>query len=158
MFQFLFQISVVRFTMRGLLVVLSTQSFFACKNSTAPVDPSRIIVMTTELIKDSSVYHFYDSLHSKEGVWPELKKANMASGIEEIRIYRYDNRLMMMLVLDDKADLSKVDSLYVNADQKIKVWGQMMSGFQRALPGVDSSRKWIEMKLIHHYKNGEYYK
>ena len=114
------------------------------------------IVMTTDLIMDSAMIRAYDSLHSKNGVWPELKKANMASGIQEIRIYRYDNRLMMMIRVPEGTDMAKMNALYVGADEKVKVWGEMMSNFQRSLPGVDTSQKWVDMKLIHHYLDGEY--
>ncbi len=139
-------------------VLLLVLSFFSCTGPKEKMKTSRAIVMTTELVRDSSIYRLYDSLHSKEGVWPELKKANLASGIKSIMIYRYDNRLMMILELSEHADLSKMDSLYVNADKKIRIWGEMMSGFQRALPGVDTSKKWVEMELIHHYQDGEYLK
>lgn len=142
----------------SIFFVLTVPVFNSCIQQEKPVLPPRVIVMTTDLVKDSTLYPLYDSLHSKEGVWPELRKANMASGIKEIKIYRFDNRLMMVLVLDEDADLSKMDSLYVNADKKVRIWGEMMSGFQQALPGVDSSRKWVEMKLIHHYLDGAYLK
>jgi L-rhamnose mutarotase len=89
-------------------------------------------------------------------VWPALKKANEASGIQEISIYRFGNRLMMMFSVPADADMRKVDSLYVAADPKVKVWGEMMAGYQRALPGIDSNQKWVEMKRIHHYVDGQY--
>jgi L-rhamnose mutarotase len=132
--------------------------YVSCTQKSAKRDSERVFVMTTDLVDDSSLIHIYDSLHSRAGVWPELKKANMASGIREIKIYRFNTRLTMMIHLSEDADLSKMDSLYLNADEKIMVWGKLMSGFQRALPGRDTSEKWVEMKLIHHYQDGEYLK
>lgn len=116
------------------------------------------MVMTTELVNDTNVFKIYDSLHGKKGVWPAITKANLASGIEQIRIYRFGNRLMMMVELPAGTDLQKMDSLYVNADPKVKEWGKMMDAMQRALPGIDSTKKWVEMKLIHHYRDGSYIK
>jgi len=114
------------------------------------------MVMTTDLVQDSAIFKIYDSLHSSKGVWPELKKANMASGIQEIKIYRYGNRLMMMIRVPEGTDLNKMNELYVGADERVKEWGKMMSAFQQSLPGVDTSQKWVDMKLIHHYLEGEY--
>lgn len=129
----------------------------SCSNpSNKKSNGSRLIVMTTELKNDSTLIRMYDSLHSVKGVWPALLKANQASGIEEIMIYRFDNRLMMMIRVPEDADMEKINKLYVDADPKVKEWGVMMDGFQKALPGVDSSRKWVEMKLIHHYVDGGY--
>lgn len=141
-----------------VLIVVILPFYLSCTQKSENRGPERVFVMTTDLVNDSSLIHIYDSLHSRAGVWPELKKANLASGIREIKIYRFNTRLTMMIHLSADADLSKMDSLYINADEKIKVWGKLMSGFQRALPGRDTSDKWVEMKLIHHYKDGEYLK
>ncbi len=116
----------------------------------------KTLVYTTDLVNDSALIRVYDSMHSKAGVWPELKKANLAAGIHEVRIYRYDNRLFMMVTVPADADLSRVDSLYLGSDKKIKVWNQMMANFQRSLPGVDTTRKWSALQMIHHFADGEY--
>lgn len=113
------------------------------------------MVYTTDLVNEPALIRVYDSMHSKTGVWPELKKANMASGIQDIKIYRFDNRLCMMITVPSDADLSKMDSLYLGSDEKIKIWNQMMSNFQRALPGVDTTKKWSAMELIHDYTHGQ---
>lgn len=141
-----------------IFVLLSIVFFTSCNDSTKENQEYTTVVMTTELINDSTVFAFYDSLHSKEGVWPELKKANLASGIKDIKIYRYDNRVVMMFSYPINADPVKMDSLYLAADKKVKEWSDLMSSLQRSLPGIDTTQKWVPMKLIHHYSNGEYLK
>jgi|GEM_PF-86520 len=139
-----------------LCLIIGCALIYSCSEPQETAKGSRVVVMTTELVNDPEVFRIYDSLHSKEGVWPALKKANEASGIQEISIYRFGNRLVMMFSVPADADMRKVDSLYVAADPKVKVWGELMAGYQRALPGLDSSQKWVEMKRIHHYVNGHY--
>jgi L-rhamnose mutarotase len=128
----------------------------ACNSKAEKKIEYSTMVFTTDLVNDSALIRSYDSLHSKTGVWPELKKANLASGIHEVKIYRVNNRLFMMVTVPADADLAKVDSLYLGSDKKIKVWNDMMANFQRALPGMDTTRKWSSMELIHHYADGEY--
>jgi L-rhamnose mutarotase len=118
----------------------------------------RQIVMTTDLVNDPAVIHLYDSMHSAAGVWPALEKANKAAGIHSVKIWRTGTRLMMMIEVPVDVDMAKLDSLYVSADPKVKDWGVMMSNFQRALPGVDSTQKWSSMEVIHHYEDGVYKK
>lgn len=118
----------------------------------------RQIVMTTDLVNDPVVIRFYDSLHSAQGVWPALEKANKAAGIHSVKIWRTGTRLMMMIEVPVDADMAKLDSLYVSADPKVKEWGEMMSKFQRSLTGVDSTQKWSAMEVIHHYEDGAYKK
>lgn len=142
-----------------IICILLLIAFVVACNQEVGIGGEKItLVMTTELVNDSNVFKFYDSMHSKQGIWPAITKANLASGIEQIRIYRFENRLMMMVELPAGTDMAKMDSLYVNADPKVKEWGKMMDGLQRALPGVDSTKKWVDMKLIHHYRDGSYLK
>ena len=128
----------------------------ACNSSIKTPVVYKTKVYTTDLVNEPALIKVYDSMHSKNGIWPELKKANLASGIHEIKIYRVDNRLFMMVTVPADADPSRMASLYLGADKKIEVWNKMMSNFQRALPGVDTTKKWSSMELIHHYADGEY--
>lgn len=130
----------------------------SCGDRVHPKPSMRTLMMTTDLVPDSNVYRYYDSMHSVDGVWPALEKANRAAGIEEVRIWRYGNRLAMLVRVPADVDPVVTDSLYVSADPSVVEWGRIMSNLQRALPGVDSTRKWVEMETIHHYLNGRYLK
>jgi L-rhamnose mutarotase len=116
------------------------------------------LVMTTDLVDDPAIIRMYDSLHSKQGVWPALEKANKAAGIKSVRIWRAGTRLMMIIEVPENADMARLDSLYVSADPRVREWGAMMSNFQRSLPGVDTTQKWYSMDIIHHYEDGVYLK
>ena len=76
-----------------VLLLLFTSLFMYCSNKPAQSVPLTTVVMMTNLVPDSAVYHFYDSLHSSTGVWPAIKKANELSGIKEIKIYRFEDYL-----------------------------------------------------------------
>jgi L-rhamnose mutarotase len=131
---------------------------WSCQSGPAEKSPIRTLVMTTDLVDDPDVIHYYDSMHSSKGVWPGLEKANRAAGIRSVRIWRYGTRLMMMLEVPAGADMARMDSLYVSADPSVKEWGVMMSRFQRSLPGVDTTQKWVSMDIIHDYEDGKYLK
>lgn len=135
-----------------LLMIL----FFQCTSPKINTTPLTSVVMMTTLVHDSAIYHLYDSLHSKGGIWPSIKKANQLSGIQEIQIYRYEDKVVMEYSYPTGADAAKMDSLYISADSSVLEWGKIMSTLQRALPGVDTTQKWVVMKKIHHYKNGIY--
>lgn len=141
--------------MQFLLIILL---FIHCTPSSQQSVPLTTVVMMTNLVKDSAVYHLYDSLHNSTGVWPAIKKANDVSGIKEIKIYRFEDKVIMEYSYPEGADQLLMDSLYLSADTSVKIWNQMMSNIQRSLPGVDSTKKWSKMNLIHHYKHGNYLK
>ena len=149
-------VQLLKFILFGWIVALCFLT--SCNNKdTEPNIKYTTIVMTTDLVNDSAAIKQYEFYHSKQGVWPEIKKANELSGIKEIQIYRFNNRLVMMYSYPENTDLTKMDSLYNSAGERVKQWGAMMNKFQKSIPGTDTSRKWVTMKLIHHYKNGEYY-
>jgi L-rhamnose mutarotase len=141
-----------------MLLAMPVLWLAACGDAAKPARPMRTLMMTTELVPDSGVYRFYDSMHSAAGVWPALEKANRAAGIEEVRIWRFENRLAMLLRVPADADPATTDSLYRSADPSVADWGRLMSNLQRALPGVDTTQKWVEMQTIHHYLDGRYLK
>ena len=145
--------------LKGITFILLMNLFFIyCTPHPKHLVPLTTVVMMTNLVPDSSVYHFYDSMHSATGVWPSIKKANELSGIKEIKIYRFEDKVVMEYSYPAGTDLAKMDSLYLSADPSVKDWSKMMSNLQRALPGVDSTKKWVTLNLIHHYSNGEYLK
>lgn len=115
------------------------------------------MIMTTELINDSAAIKQYEFYHSKAGVWPEIGEANKVSGISEVKIYRYGNRLVLLMTYPENTDRHKMDSLYTSVGEKVTLWGKIMSNYQRSLPGVDTTQKWVEMKLIHDYSDGKFH-
>ena len=140
----------------SLILIISL--FINCTPNSTQSVPLTTVVMMTNLVPDSAVYHFYDSLHSSSSVWPAIKKANELSGIKEIKIYRFEDKVVMEYSYPEGADLAKMDSLYLSSDTSVKIWNLLMSNIQRALPGVDTTKKWSKMNLIHHYSNGKYFK
>lgn len=143
---------------RILFPAIMALLLWSCQTGTPPRERTDLLVMTTDLVDDPAIFRLYDSLHSAKGVWPALEKANRAAGIRSVRIYRYGKRLVMTIETPVGADMAKMDSLYQSVDPSVKEWGVMMSGFQRALPGVDTAQKWVTMDVIHHYEDGVYKK
>lgn len=151
-----FNIQISSFLKQIFCYTLVLNLFIQCAAPNKNTLPLTTVVMMTTLVHDSAIYRLYDSLHSPSGIWPAIKKANELSGIQEIKIYRFDDKVVMEYSYPSGADLAKMDSLYISAGPSVQEWGKVMSSIQRALPGVDTTQKWIKMKMIHHYKNGTY--
>lgn len=149
----------IKSLLKGIVLLLFIiLIFIKCTPKPVSVVPLTTVMMMTNLVPDSAVYRFYDSMHTAKTVWPAIKKANELSGIKEIKIYRFEDKVVMEYSYPEGADLAKMDSLYLSADPSVKDWGKMMSNIQRSLPGVDSTKKWVTLNLIHYYSNGKYLK
>jgi L-rhamnose mutarotase len=91
------------------------------------------------LIAEYEVYH--------RAVWPEVLESIRLSGIERLDIYRWGNRLCMLLEADENFSFeAKAAS---DADnQKVQEWENLMWNYQQSLPGAKPGEKWQLMNKI----------
>lgn len=115
---------------------------------------TRDIVMMTELKNEAEAIEKYEYYHSAEGIWPEVVHAAQASGFEKIKIYRFSNKLVMILTLPGDLDMDEVNRKYANSSIRIKEWGEFMSSFMQTPQGAEKGATWVPMEIIHDYENG----
>ena len=99
--------------------------------------------LTLDLKNDPELIREYEEYH--EHVWPEVKKSILDSGILTMEIYRFQNRLCMIIETSD--DFSFVRKAEMDQqNKKVQEWETTMLKFQQLIPGTTS--KWVEMKKI----------
>lgn len=100
---------------------------------------------TLDLIDDPSLIAAYEKLH--ERIWPEIHSSIVSSGITDMQIYRFANRLFMVMEVND--DFSFVRKSAMDADNaKVQEWETLMWAYQQALPGAKPGEKWMLMDKI----------
>jgi len=101
--------------------------------------------LTLDLKNDPQLIKEYEQYH--ENVWPEIKKSILDSGILSMEIYRFQNRLCMIIETND--DFSFERKAEMDRQNKIvQEWETLMLKFQQLIPGTEASAKWVEMKKI----------
>jgi L-rhamnose mutarotase len=93
----------------------------------------------TELIEEYEPYH--------RNVWPEIKDSIKASGIVAMEIYRFANRLFMIMEVSEHfsfEDKARSDS----ENNKVQEWETLMWKFQQPLPGAPEGAKWVLLEKI----------
>ena len=101
--------------------------------------------LAVDLIDDPKLIAEYESWHRK--VWPEIIESIRSSGIEDMTIYRYSNRLFMIMEVNDDFSFGKKAAADL-ADPKVQEWEEFMWNFQQAIPGVKQGEKWVLMEKI----------
>ena len=101
--------------------------------------------LAVDLIDDPKLIAEYESWHRK--VWPEIIESIRSSGIEDMTIYRYSNRLFMIMEVNDNFSFEKKAAADL-ADPKVQEWEEFMWNFQQAIPGVKKGEKWVLMEKI----------
>lgn len=101
--------------------------------------------LALDLVDDNNLVTKYEAYH--RNVWPEIKKSIVNAGILQLEIYRFSNRLFMIMDVNDQfnfEDKKKADE----ADPKVQEWEQMMWKYQQAIPGSKPGEKWVLMDKI----------
>jgi len=101
--------------------------------------------LTLDLKEDAQLIAEYERFHSN--VWSEIKESILSSGIESMQIYRFSNRLCMIMEVNGSFSFEKKAA--TDADNlKVQEWENLMWKFQQAVPGSNPGEKWVLMNKI----------
>lgn len=101
--------------------------------------------LTVDLKNDAALIAEYELHHEK--IWPEIKQGIQNAGIENMEIYRVENRLFMIMEVNADFSFEKKQAAD-NADPKVQEWETLMWKYQQALPFAKPGEKWVLMKKI----------
>lgn len=102
-------------------------------------------VLGLDLVNDATLIAEYEAYH--QAVWPEIVASIKESGIEAMEIYRFENRLFMIMEVRD--DFSFQDKAQRDANNEVvQRWEALMWKYQQAIPGAKEGEKWVLMDRI----------
>ncbi len=103
--------------------------------------------MALDLKDDPELINEYQRYHEPQNAWPEITKSIKDAGIEEMQIYRIENRLFMIMDVNDSFD-PDAKAAADAADPKVQEWEELMSQFQQPLRSAVAGEKWLAMDEI----------
>ncbi len=106
--------------------------------------------LTLDLKNDPELIAEYKKHHEK--IWPEVYAGIIASGIVEMEIYLYGNRLFMIMETDNDFSFDKKAELDVK-NPIVARWEELMWKYQQPLSGLNSGEKWNLMEKIFRLKS-----
>lgn len=104
---------------------------------------------TMELKNDPRLIAEYERLHSESESWPEIREGIRQVGILEMEIYRWENKLFMIVE-------TPIDFDWDTAMEKLATlprqqeWENYMAIFQECKEGDTATEKWKMMSRIFH--------
>jgi L-rhamnose mutarotase len=101
--------------------------------------------LTLDLINDPDLIREYERYHQQ--VWPEITASILEAGIVQMEIYRFSNRLFMIMEVKDTFSFEKKASQDA-ANHRVQEWEILMWKYQQALPGAQPGQKWMLMDKI----------
>ena len=101
--------------------------------------------LALDLVDDAELISAYEEHH--RNVWPSIKKSISDSGILHLEIYRFANRLFM--IMDTSDDFSFAAKAAADAaNPEVQEWERLMWKYQQTLPGTKAGEKWVLMDRI----------
>ena len=101
--------------------------------------------LALDLKNDPQLIKEYEAHH--RAVWPEIVESIQSSGIESMEIYRVQNRLFMIMEVNDQFSFEAKGTADA-ANEKVQQWEELMWKYQQALPGSKPGEKWMLMEKI----------
>ena len=105
----------------------------------------RRFCLTLDLNNDPQLIEEYEVYH--QSVKPEILQSFTDSGIISMELYRWENRLFMIIEVDSSFSFERKAELDAN-NPKVQEWEGLMSKYQQKLPGSTDGEKWQLMKKI----------
>jgi len=101
--------------------------------------------LTLDLKDDPALIAEYERRHL--AIWPEIRDSITNSGITNMEIFRYDNRLFMIMETDESFSFERKTAMD-KANPKVQEWEELMWKYQQPLNGVAEGVKWVLMSKI----------
>lgn len=101
--------------------------------------------LALDLVDDTTLIAEYEAYH--QNVWPEIKDSISTAGITDMEIYRFGNRLFMIMEVDDSFSFERKGVMDA-ANPKVDEWEKLMWKYQQAIPGAKPGEKWVLMDRI----------
>lgn len=108
--------------------------------------------LALDLKNDPKLIAEYDEWHQK--VWPEILESITSAGIELMQIYRFANRLFMIMEVNDSFSFAKKAAADAS-NPTVQEWEELMWKYQQAIPGVADGAKWVLMNKIFELNRNE---
>lgn len=101
--------------------------------------------LALDLKEDEKLIQEYMEYH--RAVWPEILASIRGSGIHHMNIYRYSNRLFMLMETEDNFTFKRKAHMDAT-NPKVQEWERLMWTYQQAIPGSKPGEKWVLMEQI----------
>jgi L-rhamnose mutarotase len=101
--------------------------------------------LALDLIDDEKLIKEYEQHH--QNIWPEITESIFNSGIIKMEIFRFENRLFMIMQTEDSFSFESKNKMDTS-NKIVKEWEQLMWQYQQIIPGSKPGEKWVLMENI----------
>jgi L-rhamnose mutarotase len=108
---------------------------------------TRRICLALDLVANPDLIAEYERYHEDGSIWPEVVNSIERAGIEKLEIYRVENRLVMIMDVNDAFSAER-KAAEDHSNPVVQKWERLMSTFQQPLTAAQPGEKWARMNRI----------
>ena len=108
--------------------------------------------LALDLHDDERLIAEYEQWH--RDIWPEIKQSIWDAGIQRMEIYRFANRLLMLMETEEDFSFSRKAAADA-ANPRVQAWEELMWNYQKPIPGAKPGEKWVLMDKIFELSSDE---
>jgi L-rhamnose mutarotase len=97
-------------------------------------------ILFLDLKDDPELIREYERYH--ESIPVEIQESILASGIESMKMFRFENRLCMEILANNEFTFAYKNEMDTN-NPVIQKWENLMSKYQKTIPGTPEGVKWV---------------
>ena len=101
--------------------------------------------LALDLVNDPTMISQYIEHH--KAVWPEITDSIKKSGIIDMQIFNFADRLFMVIEVEEGFSFEKKNKMD-NQNPYVIKWEELMSTYQKTLPNALPGEKWILMEKV----------
>lgn len=101
--------------------------------------------LTLDLKDEPDLINEYTEWH--KNVWPEVVANIKKAGVIDMEIYRFNNRLFMIMETDNSFSFER-KAVMDEQNSKVQEWETIMWKYQKGIPGAKEGEKWMLMNRI----------
>jgi len=119
-----------------------------CGNTEAEFVEKIFVVNTLDNAEKMNEYLAY---HKK--IWPEVEAGFKKAGYKNIKLYRFNDLIVMKIRVPKDADLDKMGKLAESYSPRCAEWNVLMNGYQKGVNGTSKDQKWVEVTPFYEFSN-----
>ena len=106
---------------------------------------SKRYALAIDLINDPVMISAYEKHHQR--VHADIRKSITDAGVEVMDIYRFENRLFMIMEVNEKFSFESKAAMDAE-NPAVQKWERLMWDYQQVIPGAKPGEKWVQMSQI----------
>jgi L-rhamnose mutarotase len=106
-------------------------------------------VFAVQLVNDSALVDKYLDYH--QNIWPEVEAGFRQAGYEQIRLYRFETFVAMIVRVPSGADLGEMGQVSNDSHARAAEWNRLMEDFQKGLPGAREGQTWVVLDKFYEF-------